>query len=128
MLCIWWDYQGVIHFEILKCKETVNSKLNCVQLEMVNEKLLKIHPALVNRRGVLFLHDNAKLILLQWHRKNRTFSITRNIGRLFILNEWQNTFTYRFKIILCLLFVQNIEEYNNNIVFLNKVSDFIKHG
>ena len=47
-------------FEILKCKETVNSKLYCAQLEMVNEKLLKIRPELVNRRGMLFLHDNGK--------------------------------------------------------------------
>jgi len=38
----------------------VNSELYCAQLEMVNEKLLKIRPALVNRRGVLFLHDNTK--------------------------------------------------------------------
>ena len=51
MLCIWWDF-----FEILKCKETVNSELYCAQLEMIKEKLLKIRPALVNinRRGVLF--------------------------------------------------------------------------
>jgi len=34
MLCIWWDYQGVIHFEILKFKETVNSELHYAQLEM----------------------------------------------------------------------------------------------
>ena len=45
---------------ILKCKETVNSELYCAQLEMLNEKFLKILPALVNRRSVLFLHDNAK--------------------------------------------------------------------
>jgi len=38
----------------------VNSKLYLAQLEMVNEKFLKIHTALINRRSVVFLHDNAK--------------------------------------------------------------------
>ena len=68
--CIWWDYQGVIHFEILKSKKTVNSELYCVQLEMVNEKLLKIRNALVNRRGVLFLHDNTKPYTIMTQEKS----------------------------------------------------------
>ena len=38
----------------------MNSELYCAQLEMFNKKLLKIRPALVNKRYVLFLHDNAK--------------------------------------------------------------------
>ena len=38
----------------------MNSESYCAQLEIVNENLLKIRPALVNRRSVLFLHDIAK--------------------------------------------------------------------
>ena len=38
----------------------MNSELYCAQLEIFNKNLLKIPPALVNRRGVLLLHNNAK--------------------------------------------------------------------
>ena len=60
LLCVWWTCQGIIHYEFLKTGETINANKYCEQLVRVQENLLKKQPALVNRRQVLFLQDNAR--------------------------------------------------------------------
>ncbi|MEZ0498462.1 hypothetical protein [Sphingomonas sp. IW22] len=60
LLCVWWTCGGIIHHEYLKMKETINSNIYCDQLERVHEKLLEKQPAIVNRKKVLFLQDNAR--------------------------------------------------------------------
>lgn len=60
MLSIWWDYKGVIYFELLPKNETINSNIYCQQLINLNEALQKKRPELVNRKGVVFHHDNAR--------------------------------------------------------------------
>lgn len=60
LLCIWWAHFGVVHYEILKQGQTINASLYSTQLQRVHEKLLAIRPSMVTRRGVLYLHDNAK--------------------------------------------------------------------
>lgn len=32
LLCVWWDVQGIIHFELLGMNETIITKANCQQL------------------------------------------------------------------------------------------------
>ena len=50
----------MIHFELLKPGQTVTSELYCHQLDRLCASLTIKHPALVNRKGVLLHHDNAR--------------------------------------------------------------------
>ena len=49
---------AVVHYEFLKSGETITATRYCDQLDKVNRKLSEKQPALVNRKGVLLLHDN----------------------------------------------------------------------
>ena len=60
MLCIWCDIRGVVHWELLDPKVRINSEIYCQQLTRLNETLVNNRPALVNRKGVILQHDNAK--------------------------------------------------------------------
>jgi [histone H3]-lysine36 N-dimethyltransferase SETMAR len=57
MLCVWWDKDGIIHFELLDSNLTVTSDVYCQQLERLRQALVKKRPALVNRKGIILLHD-----------------------------------------------------------------------
>ena len=39
MICVWWDWQGIIHYEILKRNQTVNAQLYVQQLKRQNEEI-----------------------------------------------------------------------------------------
>ena len=60
MLCVWWDQEGVIYYELLKSGETVNA-------HHYHQQLIKLHRALCKKRPyyrkrhdkLIFLHDNA---------------------------------------------------------------------
>lgn len=60
MLCVWWNYEGIIHFELIPDGRTINSELYCQQLERVHEILKERYPSLINRKRTIFQHDNAK--------------------------------------------------------------------
>ena len=60
MLCIWWTSRQVVHYELLPTGQTVTAVLYSQQLERVQQALQQKEPALVNRKVVLFLHDNAR--------------------------------------------------------------------
>jgi histone-lysine N-methyltransferase SETMAR len=60
LLCVWWDFNGVIHFELLKPGETITAEVYCQQLERLQQKLSDKRPALINRKGVILQHDNAR--------------------------------------------------------------------
>lgn len=60
MICVWWNFQGVLYFEVLPHGRSINAELYCQQLERVYEKLKEKYPALINRGLALFHQDNAK--------------------------------------------------------------------
>ena len=61
MLCIWWDMQGPVYYELLNPGETVNAERYRSQLEHLNDNLMQKRPAIAsNRRKVILLHDNAR--------------------------------------------------------------------
>lgn len=60
LLCVWWDCGGIIHFELLKSGETVTAELYCQQLDRLRNQLFVKRPGLVNRKGVILQHDNAR--------------------------------------------------------------------
>ena len=39
MICIWWDWEGMVHWEMLKRNATVNKELYIAQLHRVNEAI-----------------------------------------------------------------------------------------
>jgi len=60
LLCVWWNYQGVIHYELIPGGRTINSDLYSEQLQKVCQVVRERYPALVNRRRLLLQHDNAR--------------------------------------------------------------------
>lgn len=60
MLSVWWDYKGVIFFELLPRNQTINSDAYCAQLMKLDEAIKEKRPELVNRKVVVFHQDNAR--------------------------------------------------------------------
>ena len=61
MLCVWWDQKGIIYYELLEPKQTVNANLYSQQLTRLSEALRKKRPfSCDGRQKVILLHDNAR--------------------------------------------------------------------
>lgn len=60
MLCVWWNFEGAIHFELVPEGQSINSELYSEQLERMYTVLRQRYPALVNRKRVLLQQDNAR--------------------------------------------------------------------
>ena len=61
MLCIWWDWEGVLHYELLPENQTINSNKYCSQVDQLKAALDEKRPDLVNRKRIIFHQDNAIL-------------------------------------------------------------------
>ena len=58
MICVWWDWEGLIHWEMLGKNLTVEKNLYKSQLHRANEAIQQKRP---DRQGqVILLHDNAR--------------------------------------------------------------------
>ena len=58
MICVWWDWEGMVHWETLERNATVNKELYIHQLHCVNEAIRLKRP---HRQGqTILLHDNAR--------------------------------------------------------------------
>ncbi|KAA5582484.1 hypothetical protein F3G14_18510, partial [Acinetobacter baumannii] len=63
MLCVWWDWKGIIHYELLPPGRTIDSELYCEQLMRLKQELKfsQEKAAGINqRRGLVFHHDNTR--------------------------------------------------------------------
>lgn len=60
MLSVWWDYKGIVYFELLPRNLTINSDVYTQQLTKLNNAIQEKRPELANRKGVVFHHDNAR--------------------------------------------------------------------
>ncbi|GFU62276.1 histone-lysine N-methyltransferase SETMAR [Trichonephila clavipes] len=56
----WWDWKGIIYYELLPLGQTLNSDLYCQQLDRWKLAIDQKWPELANRRGVVFHQDNAR--------------------------------------------------------------------
>ncbi|GBP87066.1 Aldo-keto reductase AKR2E4 [Eumeta japonica] len=55
-----WDWKGIIHYELLPQGKTINSDLYCQNLMRFKQEAEKKRPEAINRKGVVFHHDNAR--------------------------------------------------------------------
>ncbi|GFV35923.1 mariner Mos1 transposase [Trichonephila clavipes] len=60
LLCIWWDWKGIIYYDLLPFDQTLNSDLYSQQLDHLKLAIDLKRPESANRRGV-FHQDNARL-------------------------------------------------------------------
>jgi len=75
LLCIWWDWKGIVYYELLPHNQTINSDKYCSQLDRLKAAIDEKRPELANRKGVVFqdnarphvsLHTRQKLVQLGW--------------------------------------------------------------
>ncbi|UYV76539.1 hypothetical protein LAZ67_14001051 [Cordylochernes scorpioides] len=59
MLSVWWNIDGIVHYQLVSDDRVVKSDLDSEQLSRVYEVLKTQYPALINRKRVLLQHDNA---------------------------------------------------------------------
>ncbi|GFV75089.1 histone-lysine N-methyltransferase SETMAR [Trichonephila clavipes] len=60
MLSVWWNFKGIVFFELLPDNTTINSEVYCHQLDKLNDALQQKRPELINRKGAVFHQDNAR--------------------------------------------------------------------
>ena len=60
MLTVWWFATSLIHYSFLNAGETITAEKYCQQMDEMHQKLRQQHPALLNRKGPILLHDNAR--------------------------------------------------------------------
>lgn len=60
MLCVWWDWRGILYYELLPNNQSINSDKYCSQLDELNTAIQEKRPQLANRKGIVFHQDNAR--------------------------------------------------------------------
>ena len=60
MLCIWWDWKGVVYYELLPQGETINSEVYCRQLDNLKTAIEEKHSGLADRNNIVFHQENAR--------------------------------------------------------------------
>ena len=59
-LRIWWDWKGILQYELLPKIKTIDSDVYCQQLMRLKKGIEKNRSELVNRQSVVFQRDNAR--------------------------------------------------------------------
>lgn len=72
MLCVFWDYKGVIWYELLPYGKTITARVYSNQLQQMANSFREKRP---NRSKIYFLHDNAKP-----HTANLTKKKLKDLG------------------------------------------------
>ena len=60
ILSVWWDFKGIVNFELLPRNQTINSNVYCRWLLKLNKEMKEKRPELTIRKGVIFHQDNAR--------------------------------------------------------------------
>jgi hypothetical protein len=58
MLCIWWDMEGIVHYELLERNLAISAERYRQQLRRMEEAIQQKRPG--RRHGVILQHDNAR--------------------------------------------------------------------
>ena len=70
MVTVWWFKAGLIHHSFLNPGETITAETYCQQIDEMHQKLRQKQPLLVNRKGPILLHDNARphVSVMTWQK------------------------------------------------------------
>ncbi|GFW86376.1 histone-lysine N-methyltransferase SETMAR [Trichonephila clavipes] len=60
LLCIWWDWKGIIYYALLPWGQTINSDIYCQQLNLLKLVTDQKRLEMANRRGLVFFKDNVR--------------------------------------------------------------------
>ena len=60
MVIVWWFSAGLIHHSFIKPGETITAEKYCRDIDEMHQKLTCKQPALVNRKGLILIHDNTR--------------------------------------------------------------------
>lgn len=60
MVTVWWSAAGLIHHSFLNPGETITAEKYCQQIDEMHQKFRRMCPRLVNMKGPILLHDNAR--------------------------------------------------------------------
>ncbi|GBP91156.1 Mariner Mos1 transposase [Eumeta japonica] len=52
MLCVWWEWKGIIRYELLTPDKAINTDLYCQQLMRLKQEVEKNLPELINRKDL----------------------------------------------------------------------------
>ncbi|GBL94383.1 Histone-lysine N-methyltransferase SETMAR [Araneus ventricosus] len=58
MVTVWYSSAGMIHFNFLNSGETIAADKYYQEIDEMNRKLQHMRPALVNKKGSIFLHNS----------------------------------------------------------------------
>ena len=59
-LGVWWDFKGIVYFELLPRNQTINSNVYCRHLMELDKEIKEKRPELATRKGVIFHQDDAR--------------------------------------------------------------------
>jgi histone-lysine N-methyltransferase SETMAR len=102
MITVWWSAAGIVHYSFLPRGQTITAASYCDELDVFNQKLSELHPALVNRKRPILLHDNAKLVASDTQQKLRELGYevhthpTLRLPIFIFSNIWTTSFAGRF--------------------------------
>ncbi|EEB10084.1 mariner transposase, putative [Pediculus humanus corporis] len=60
LLSFWWDYKGIVYFELLPRNQIINSEVYIRQLTNLNDTIQEKRSELANSKEIVFHHDNAR--------------------------------------------------------------------
>ena len=59
MATVCWSAAGLTHYSFLNPSESITSEKFAQQIDEMHQKLQRLQPALVNRKGPILLYNNA---------------------------------------------------------------------
>ena len=60
MVIVWWSAVSLIHYSFLNPSASITSEKYAQQIDEMHQKMQSLQPALVNKKGPIILHDNAR--------------------------------------------------------------------
>ena len=60
MLTFWYNFKGIVYFELLLRNQTINSNVYCHQLMKLDKEIKQKRPELATRKGVIFHQYNVR--------------------------------------------------------------------